>query len=58
MGNKKVKWIGLGEYPSIEIIKKCREQAVNITDKEKKEMYIYIRTSKGIVKRKLFKYEK
>jgi hypothetical protein len=50
----KIKYIGLGEYPSIELIKKYRKQAENIPDKEKKEMYMYFKTSKGIKKRKLF----
>jgi hypothetical protein len=50
----KIKYIGLGEYPSIELIKKCREQVTGNTADEKNELYIYFGTSKGIKKRKLF----
>lgn len=58
MKNKKVKYIGLGEYPSRSMIKKFREQASNIPDNEKKELYLYFGTSKKRKKIKLFKDEK
>lgn len=50
----KVKYIGLGEYPNVNIIKKYREQCSDLCKGMQDDLYIYFKTSKGIKKRKLF----
>lgn len=54
----KAKYIGLGEYPNIHIMKKYREQCSEEMKKNKEDIFIYFSTSKGMKKRKLFNIEK
>lgn len=48
---RKIKYIGLGEYPTVQQLNLYRSACA---DELKKDMYIYFNTSKGLKRRKLF----
>ena len=49
---RKIKYVGIGEYPTVKQMKLYRSAVSNYNEKE--NLYIYFNTSKGIKKRKLF----